>query len=226
MEGGKRPSRQRTVATRNPTRSKALESSPHPRGCRRTAGGQRSRRRDAALRRRVLEGCGAMRRQSAVAVSRPVCTGPCAGGSGSSEALELKGKVTAVLARQLAVGWRPGTPETHRTPGPESGCNKPEDLDHAVRRSGEEPHGRHHSHGWQPWPNDEALGRSREKWSVPRVRRWRGTLGNARRGGLAKVSPASSAAPRRRRQGHGGRRPTSSRDWEQLQRESPEGRVR
>jgi hypothetical protein len=148
-----------------------------------------------------------MRRQSAVAVSRPVCTGPCAGGSGGSEALELKGKVTAVLARQLAVGWRPGTPETHRTPGPESGCNKPEDLDHAVRRSGEEPHGRHHSRGWQPRPNDEALGRSREKWSVPRVRRWRGTLGNARRGGLAKVSPASSAAPRRRRQGHGGRQP-------------------
>jgi hypothetical protein len=59
-----------------------------------------------------------------------------------------------------------------------------------------------------------------------RVRRWRGTLGNARRGGMARVIPASSAAPRRRRQGHGGRRPRFLQPNRVLQRESLEAQVR
>jgi hypothetical protein len=112
----------------------------------------------------------------------------CGCGGESSRGVKCgAGNATVVLARQLAVQWRPGTREMHRTPGPESGCNKPEDRDsdRAVeagknRMDGPRRRVAPPAEGWLA------------SWDVERVaeRRWRGTSVNLRRGESVRAGSA------------------------------------
>lgn len=96
MEAGARSHRQRTVATWNPTRNKALKpSAPPERGA--------SQRQEGTGHGDVVPGCG----------------------GDASEGVERCGDGHRGARRQLAGVWRPGTPKTHRTPRPEPGRNKP-----------------------------------------------------------------------------------------------------
>lgn len=78
----------------------------------------------------------------------------------------------------LLSGGGPGRRQTHRTPRPEPGCNKPGHLEDADRRSGEKPHGRPARRRGSR-RRRRALGRFGNA-DVPRDRRWRGTLANPR----------------------------------------------
>lgn len=107
-----------------------------------------------------------------------------------------------VLARQLAVRWRPGTREMHRTPGPESGCNKPEDRDsdRAVeagknRMDGPRRRVAPPAEGWlASWDVERVAGETVE-----------GHLGESQERRIGASRFGARVAPRRGDQGHGGR---------------------
>lgn len=157
------------------------------------------------------------------------------GGNGHGDVMRLRrgviegcearcGKGHRVLVRQLAVGRRLGTPETHRTPGPESGCNKPEDLDAQTVEAG-----KNRTDG-----TTQEVGTSCRRQSFGRVGNVERGQGETveghtrecqeRRDGASRLGIRT--APRRRSQDHGGRVARFSTNRSTPLRECLEGQVR